>query len=91
MLPVVVGDERAARAVFWGATMLVASSIVPAFLGLSWAYLAAAVAGGALLLWRTAQLAADPSRARALASFHASLIQLSLLIVAAMIEPLLRA
>ena len=91
MLPVVVGDEKAARAVFWGAAMLVASSIVPAFLGLSWVYALAAVVGGALLMWRTAQLALEPTRARALASFHASLIQLSLLIVAAMVEPLLRA
>jgi protoheme IX farnesyltransferase len=71
--------------------MLVAASIVPAFLGLSWLYAAAAVGGGALLMLRTAQLALEPTRARALASFHASLIQLSLLIVAAGIEPLLRA
>ena len=91
MLPVVVGDAAAARAVFVGAAMLVAASIVPAFLGLSWLYAAAAVGGGALLMLRTAQLALEPTRARALASFHASLIQLSLLIVAAGIEPLLRA
>jgi len=91
MLPVVVGDAAAARAVFWGAAMLVAASIVPAFLGLSWLYAAAAVGGGALLMLRTAQLALEPTRARALASFHASLIQLSLLIVAAGVEPLLRA
>ena len=39
----------------------------------------------------TSQLALEPTRPRALASFHASLIQLSLLIVAAGIEPLLRA
>ena len=85
------GDATAARAVFVGAAMLVAASIVPAFLGLSWLYAAAAVGGGALLMLRTAQLALEPTRARALASFHASLIQLSLLIVAAGIEPLLRA
>ena len=90
-LLVVVLFTRTQFGVFVGAAMLVAASIVPAFLGLSWLYAAAAVGGGALLMLRTAQLALEPTRARALASFHASLIQLSLLIVAAGIEPLLRA
>ena len=91
MLPVVVGDAAAARAVFSGSVLLVATSIVPGFLGMSWLYVAAAIAGGALLLWRTAQLVDDPTRQRAFASFHASLVQLSLLIVAAIAEPLFRA
>ena len=91
MLPVVVGDAAAARAVFSGAAMLVVASIVPAFLGMSWLYAAAAVGGGALLLLRAWQLVLDTTRPRALASFHASLVQLSLLIVAAAVDPLLRA
>ena len=90
MLPIVVGDAAAARAVFTGAVLLVIASIVPGFLGMSWLYVAAAVAGGALLLWRAAQLAEDPTRRRAFASFHASLVQLSLLIVAAIADPLFR-
>ncbi|CAG1004524.1 heme o synthase [Burkholderiales bacterium] len=91
MLPVVVGDAAAARAVFSGAAMLVAASLVPVFLGMSWLYATAAVAGGVLMLVRAGQLALEPTRPRALASFHASLVQLSLLIVAASVEPLLRA
>jgi protoheme IX farnesyltransferase len=91
MLPVVVGDAAAARAVFSGAVLLVVASILPGFLGLSWFYVALAIAGGALLLWRAAQLAMDPSRRRAFASFHASLVQLSLLIVAVIADPLFRA
>ncbi len=91
MLPVVVGDAAAARAVFSGAAMLVVASLVPGFLGMSWFYVAAAIAGGALLLVRAGQLALEPTRARALASFHASLVQLSFLIVAAIADPLFRA
>jgi protoheme IX farnesyltransferase len=90
MLPVVVGDAAAARAVFSGSVLLVVASIVPGFLGLSWLYVVAAIAGGALLLWRAAQLVVDPPRRRAFASFHASLVQLSLLILAALADPLFR-
>ncbi|HQU48902.1 MAG TPA: heme o synthase [Casimicrobiaceae bacterium] len=91
MLPVVAGDRAAARAVFSGAAMLVIASVVPGFLGMSWFYAACALAGGMLLLVRAGQLALEPTRQRALASFHASLVQLSLLIVAACADPLFRA
>jgi protoheme IX farnesyltransferase len=91
MLPIVVGDAAAARAVLSGAVVLVAVSLVPGFMGASLVYVAAALAGGALLVWRASQLAVEPTRARAFASFHASLVQLSLLIVAALAEPLFRA
>jgi protoheme IX farnesyltransferase len=91
MLPVVVGDARAARAVFIGAAMLVAASLAPAALGMGWVYLAGAAVGGAHLLHRTAQLALAPSRRRAMVSFHASLAQLTLLLVAAMADAALHA
>jgi protoheme IX farnesyltransferase len=91
MLPVVVGDERAARAVFIGAAMLVAASLAPAVFGMGWVYLAGAAAGGAHLLHRTAQLALAPSRRSAMVSFHASLAQLTLLLVAAMADAALHA
>lgn len=91
MLPVVAGDAAAARAVFSGAALLVAVSLVPGFLGMSWFYVAMAMAGGALLLVRAARLALDPTRAHALASFHASLVQLSFLIMAAIADPAFRA
>lgn len=91
MLPVVVGDVRAARAVLAGAVMLVAASLVPAFLGMGWLYLAAALGGGAYLLRTSARLAAEPNRRTALVNFHASLIQLSLLLVAAIADAALHA
>jgi protoheme IX farnesyltransferase len=86
MLPVVVGDARAARGVFTAAAMLVAATLIPAAFGMGWIYLGGAVAGGAHLLHRTAQLALAPSRRAAMVSFHASLAQLTLLLVAAIAD-----
>jgi protoheme IX farnesyltransferase len=91
MLPVVVGDERAARAILAGAVLLVAASLVPAFLGMGWLYLAAAIGGGAYLLRTSLRLAAAPTRRTALVNFHASLIQLTLLLVAAIADAALHA
>ena len=80
MLPAVVGDARAARAVHAGAALLVASTLAPAFFGMGWLYLAAAIGGGGYLLWTSAQLAQVPNRRRAMVNFHATLMQLSLLL-----------
>jgi protoheme IX farnesyltransferase len=91
MLPVIVGDARAARAVHAGAVLLVASSLAPAFLGMGWLYLAAAIGGGGYLLRTSAQLAQAPNLRRAMGNFHATLIQLTLLLVAAIVDSALRA
>jgi heme o synthase len=91
MLPVVVGDARAARAVFTGAAMLVAASLAPAAIGMGWVYLAGAIGGGAWLLLKSAQLALAPNRRAAMVNFHASLIQLTLLLVAAIADAALHA
>jgi len=86
MLPVVVGDARAARAVLSGAALLVTASLVPALLGMGWIYLVAAAGGGAYLLSTSARLAFAPNRRAAMVNFHASLIQLTLLLVAAIAD-----
>ncbi len=91
MLPVVVGDERAARAVLAGAAMLVAASLVPALFGMGWVYLLGAIGGGAYLLTTSARLASAPNRRAAMVNFHASLIQLTLLLVAAIADAAIRA
>jgi len=91
MLPVVVGIERAARAVFAGAAMLVAASLVPALFGMGWLYLAAAIGGGGYFLMTSARLALAPNRRAAMVNFHASLIQLTLLLVAAIADAALHA
>ena len=90
MLPVVVGSERAAWAVFWSTVALVAASLLPVFYGAGPIYLAGAAAGGALFLRKSWLLARAPGRKTAMGSFFASLLQLSLVLVAASVDPLLR-
>ena len=86
MLPVIVGNARTARIVHGSTVALVAASLAPAFFGMGWVYLVAATGGGGYLLWTSSRLAGTPSRHRAMANFHATLIQLSLLLVAAVVE-----
>lgn len=86
MLPVVVGESRAARMVFEAALMLVAASFLPALLGLGMLYLAAAALGGGWFVYKAWKLVKAPGRATAMSCFFASLIQLSLLLAATMIE-----
>jgi protoheme IX farnesyltransferase len=91
MLPAVVGDANAARIVFAGSVMLVIASLVPALFGMGWIYLLAAAAGGAWLVLKSARLALSPDRHAAMVNFHASLVQLTLLLTAAISDAALRA
>jgi len=86
MLPVVVGDARAARAILAGTLLLVAASLVPVWQGLSWIYGITAIASGAYFVKKSVDLARAPSRATAMANFHASLMQLTLLLTAAIVD-----
>jgi heme o synthase len=49
----------------------------------------AAIGGGTYFLMKSAALARDPSRRTAMANFHASLLQLTLLLSAAIIDAVL--
>ena len=86
MLPVVVGQQRAAKAVFFSAVVLVASSFVPLGLGMGAVYFLFAASGGALFVLRARQLAQSVTRASAMRCFHASLMQLSLVLVGAVVD-----
>jgi len=90
MLPVVIGSAHASRAVLLGALLLVAVSFVPAAFGLGWPYLAGAFWGGAYFVYRSALLVHTPNRRTAMATFHASLFQLALLLVSAIVDTVLR-
>ena len=90
MLPVVVGPQRAAWVVFWSTVALVAASLLPVFYGAGPLYLVGAATGGAFFLRKAWILARQPSRKTAMGSFFASLVQLSLVLVAASVDPLLR-
>ena len=86
MLPVVVGNERAAQVIFYSTLALVAASLLPAFFGLGVIYLAAAASGGALFIQKAWLLTRAPNRKTALSCFHASLIQLTLVLLGAIID-----
>jgi protoheme IX farnesyltransferase len=86
MLPVVVGDARAARAILAGASLLVGASLLPAALGLGSIYLVAALTGGAWLLLKCRSLLERPARSTACACFRASLVQLCALLLGVMID-----
>jgi protoheme IX farnesyltransferase len=86
MLPVVVGNQRCAQIILANTVTLVAVSLLPVFYGLGWIYLMGAVVGGFYFLLKSIQLARNANRASALANFHASLLQLTLLLTAAMID-----
>ena len=90
MLPVVVGAERAARVVHASAIALVAVSLLPMFFGAGWPYLIGAGAGGAYFLRRTRALALGPSRETAMASFFASMVQLSVVLAAVTVDAVVR-
>jgi protoheme IX farnesyltransferase len=65
---------------------LVLISLLPAAFGLGWIYLAGAVAGGGYFIVKSLDLVRTPDRKSAMANFHASLLQLGLLQIAAIAD-----
>jgi len=90
MLPVVVGPQRAAQVVFFSTVGLVAISVLPAWFGAGPVYVLGSVVGGAYFLYKSWCLMRAPSRATAMGSFFASLLQLSLVLGTASIDGFLR-
>jgi protoheme IX farnesyltransferase len=90
MLPVVVGTHRAAWIVFASTGALVAASLLPLAFGAGAIYAIGAVVAGAHFLRKTWQLARAPSRPTALGAFFASLVHLSVLLLAASVDAWLR-
>ena len=90
MLPVVVGAARAARIVHGSTIVLVAVSLLPVFFGAGWIVFVGALAGGVHFLRKTHVLARQPSRQNAMAAFFASMVQLSALLAAVVVDAALR-
>lgn len=86
MLPVVVGDARAAQIVFVSTVALVLVSLIAPIIANAPIHFAGALIGGGYFVRKSWQLAQNPNRKTAMASFFASLLQLSLLLVAAMVD-----
>jgi len=90
MLPVVVGIPRAARIVRMSTLALVVSSLLPVFYGAGPIYLIGAVAGGGYFLYKAQRLALAPTRKTAIGCFLASLLQLSVVLMAACLDVAVR-
>jgi protoheme IX farnesyltransferase len=86
MLPVVVDEQSAAWIIFGHTLALVLLSLLPVFFGASWIYLLGAIAGGGYFLKTSALLVRQPGTATAMANFRASLLQLGLLLSAAIVD-----
>ena len=86
MLPVVVSDTLAARIILMHTLPLVLLSLLPAALGMGWIYLAGAAVGGAWFVRASVRFARRPCTKTAMQNFHASLGQLSLLLLAAILD-----
>jgi len=89
MLPVVIGDKRTAVVVLGNTLLLVGTSIMPFFYGLSWIYLAGAVSGGGYFIYQNIKMIQQPIPKIAMKSFFASLVQLVLLLIGAVLDVLL--
>jgi len=86
MLPVVASERVWTTAILAHTVALTALSLVPLWFGMGLIYGIGAAAGGAVFVWRSWRLYRAPSRATAMATFGASLIHLTLLTLAVVLD-----
>ncbi|NGZ05159.1 MAG: protoheme IX farnesyltransferase [Magnetococcales bacterium] len=86
MLPVIAGEEKAARVVFFNTALLALATLLPAFFGLGWVYLVGALTGSGYFLAKSLLLVRNPTTDQAMVNFRASLIQLVLFLTALYVE-----
>jgi protoheme IX farnesyltransferase len=86
MLPVVIGDQAAAWVILAHTLALALLSLLPVFYGLGLIYLLGALIGGGLFCWTSLKLVLRPGIPAAARNFQASLLQLSLLLLAAILD-----
>jgi protoheme IX farnesyltransferase len=91
MLPVVVDERVATITILIHTLVVVGVSLTLAFFGMGWLYLLGAVAGGAYFILWSWRLLRRPSIQYAWRTFAASIVQLGLLLVAAILDGLLLA
>lgn len=86
MLPALVDATTAAYAILAHTVVLAALSLLPLLYGLGWVYGLGALVGGGWFIAASVRLARRPSPRTALANFHASLVQLGLLLGGALLD-----
>ena len=89
MLPIVVPARAWTLAVLSHTVVLVALSLVPLWYGKGLLYGLGAGIGGAAFLWKSIVLAREPNKKNAMANFFASLLQLGLLVLGAVLDGLI--
>lgn len=89
MLPVVIDDRASTRVILLHAIAVVGLSLIPAWYGMHWIYLIGAISGGGFFVIACFRLAAIPNTTRAWHAFAASIVQLGLLLTAAILDGLL--
>ena len=90
MLPAVASESVTAWVIFAHTLVLVLVSLLPIFYGMGWVYLAGATAGGGYFLLTGYKLVRKPGIESARKNFHASLLQLTLLLFACIIDVWIR-
>lgn len=86
MLPNVVSGSVASRIILAHTVLLVGLSLLPVAYGLGWIYLLGAISGGGLFIKTSIRLLHDPTPGAAMQNFHASLLQLTLLLTGAILD-----
>jgi protoheme IX farnesyltransferase len=87
MLPVVIGSKKTAFYIFLNTLFLVAASLLPILLdSMGKIYLAGALTAGLFFIIRNIQLLCDTSSDMAWKNFKASMIYLSILFLAIIID-----
>lgn len=89
MLPVVASDQLSTWAIFAHAVVLVGLSLVPFWYGMSWIYLAGAAGGGWYFVRASWRLVRKANVQQAWRTFGASIVQLGVLLTAAILDSLI--
>ncbi len=89
MLPNVVSDPVSTVTIFAHALVLVLLSLVPVFFGMGWIYFIGAASGGAWFVYTSWQLMQKPTIPQGWRVFAASIVQLGVLLTAAILDNLL--
>jgi protoheme IX farnesyltransferase len=86
MLPVVTSEAVSTGSILIHAIVLVALSLLPVWYGMSWIYFAGALSGGVYFVHACIRLYREPSVSQAWRTFAASIVQLGLLLTAAILD-----
>jgi protoheme IX farnesyltransferase len=89
MLPVVVKESVATRTILAHVVVLVLLSLLPVFYGMGWIYFLGAASGGMVFLHASVNLVRKPSIQQAWRTFAMSIVQLGLLLTAAILDNVL--